>query len=98
MLEVSFRETDASPNCARSGPPPRALEQFALPGHQRTNVAYVLSRGPDYILIPPPANSQHLPAVLQLWNDPHLRSSYRWDDSLPGFVKRKARRPRQPDE
>jgi hypothetical protein len=86
------------PVIARSGPPPQALEQFALPGHQRTNAAYVLSRQPDYILIPPPANSQHLPAVLQLWNDPHLRSSYRWDDTLPGFVKRRARRPRRAGE
>jgi arabinofuranosyltransferase len=83
------------PVIARSGPPPRALQTFALPGHQRTNAAYVLARKPDYILIPPPAQSEHLPAVLELWKDPELRSSYRWDESLPGFVKRKAHRPRR---
>jgi hypothetical protein len=74
------------PVIARSGPPPPALDELALPGHQRTNAAYVLSRQPHYILIPEPSpQRQHLPAVLELWQSPQLARRYRWDPSLPGY-------------
>ena len=73
------------PTIARSGHP-QSKEEVALPGHQRTNAAYVLSKNPDYILIPRPGTAFFpLPPVVEMWNEPELARRYQYDPEVDGY-------------
>jgi hypothetical protein len=60
-----------------------------LPGHQRTDTAYVLSRAPAVVLIPPP--NAHpwivLPAVRGLWESEEFAQRYSYDERVGGYVR-----------
>jgi hypothetical protein len=75
------------PTIARSDARTRAYyAEVAFPGHQRANTRYVLSRNPDYILIPKRSEEVfRLPAVVELWNDPEFQRRYRWDAKVGGY-------------
>lgn len=60
-----------------------------MPGHQRSNAAYVLSRKPEYILIPRVNEGVPVPAVKDLWDNPDLDKYYRWDDRLLLYRRRR---------
>jgi hypothetical protein len=73
------------PTIAKSAPA-REGREMAFPGHQRSNASYVLSRRPDFILIPPPFSSFFRPpALVELWTNPEFYSTYQWDPELEGF-------------
>jgi hypothetical protein len=61
-----------------------------IPGHQRSNPNYVLSRRPDYILMPrrDPASAGLVPAHDALWAHPGLDRWYEWDDEVPAYRRR----------
>ncbi|MDU4250146.1 hypothetical protein [Pseudomonas sp.] len=61
-----------------------------LPGHQRTDAPYVLSRRPDFIWIPRKGDSKTvtLPAVADLWNQPELERDYYWDDHFTAYRRK----------
>lgn len=63
---------------------------FIIPGHQRTDADYVLSRKPDVIIIPRQGSSQlfPLPAIIDLWSDPRLQAEYDWNDDLLLYVRK----------
>lgn len=71
------------------------LEAKIIPGHQRSDPDYVLSRRPDYIFIPQRnlnTKWRHLPAVLDLWADPRLESLYVWDPTVSAYRRHDRRR------
>jgi hypothetical protein len=75
------------PVVARSRGGGRA-EADALPGHQRSNPDYVLSREPDYILIAREVREgfgELVPAPEALRRHPDLARDYRWDARITGF-------------
>lgn len=61
-----------------------------LPGHQRTDAEYVLSRKPDIIWIPRKElqNKNSLPAVVDLWDQPDLEDEYYWDARLTVYRRK----------
>lgn len=73
------------PVIARS--PVTSRDDLALiPGHQRSDADYVMSRKPDYILIPKRRRTQlQLPALVELWEHPDLDRRYVWDETLRGY-------------
>jgi arabinofuranosyltransferase len=72
------------PTIARS--PAAGSGDMAYPGHQRANTHYVLSRKPDYIVIPPrDAGFFRVPAVVELWSDAEFTRRYRWDPAVGGY-------------
>jgi hypothetical protein len=68
-----------------------------LPGHQRTDAAYVFARKPDAILVPRKggANTLRLPALLDIWNDPHLVADYEWKSELRLYLRKPELRGRE---
>ena len=71
------------------------LEANVVPGHQRSDPDYVLSRRPDYIFIPKRdlnTRWRHLPAVLDLWADSRLESLYEWDPNMTAYHRRDHKR------
>jgi hypothetical protein len=76
------------PVVARSPVPPDPL-RIALPGHQRSNPDYVLSRAPDYVLISNGEGPQQLPdwvpAVTDLRAHRELARHYDWDPEIVGY-------------
>jgi hypothetical protein len=75
------------PTVAR-GPRPARQARYSLPGHQRSNPDYVLSRKPDYILIASgegPALPDWVPAFSDLRAHPDFARHYVWDAEVPGF-------------
>ena len=73
------------PTIARSAHA-QAKDEVALPGHQRTNAAYVISRNADYILIPRPGTAFFaLPPVVEMWNEPELARRYQYDPEVDGY-------------
>jgi arabinofuranosyltransferase len=86
------------PEVARSRPDPGG-PGVPLPGHQRANPDYVLSRRPDYILVArkDSPGKGNLPAVAGLWAHPDLERLYVWDAALEGYRLRGGGRwPREP--
>jgi hypothetical protein len=75
-----------------------ASQQRALPGHLRSNVAYVLAQRPDYVLIPKqmgPGQELGVPAATELLSAPGFDALYVWDKRVRGFALRsRARRER----
>ena len=64
-------------------------EALNLPGHQRSNVRHVLSKNPDYILIPERGQAIfQLPAVIELWDDPEFQRRYIFDPEIGGHRRR----------
>lgn len=63
---------------------------FILPGHQRTDADYVLSRKPDALIIPRKDSPQMvlLPATLDLWADPRLVAEYDWNETLLLYLRK----------
>lgn len=58
------------------------------PGHQRSNAEYVLSRKPDFILVPPVGTQTlQLPAVVALWENEAFRRDYSWVPELEAHRK-----------
>ncbi len=77
------------PDVARSGArAPEGSER--IPGHQRSNADAILSRMPDVIVIPQAGlvTSRRLPAFVDLWRHPILKSDYTWDDAFNGYRRR----------
>jgi hypothetical protein len=75
------------PTVARSPLPPEQA-RYSLPGHQRSNPDYVLSRKPDYILIASgkgQALPDWVPAVRDLRAHPELAKHYEWDAEMIGY-------------
>jgi hypothetical protein len=95
LVDVEIaRAPSASP---RAGDP--------VPGHLRSNAAYILSRAPDYIFIrrrargrevltaPGSANELVLPrlnAELDLYEHPDFERLYVWDEAVAGYRRRPA--------
>jgi hypothetical protein len=79
------------PVVARSPVPPDP-RRIALPGHQRSNPDYVLSRRPDYVLIASGEGPQQLPdwvpALQELRAHPALARDYVWDPEIVGYRRR----------
>ncbi len=75
------------PAIARSEVTIDKKSQFLLPGHQRTNADYVLSRRPTHILL---GTSTHaaIPAVWELQHHPMLYKEYWYSQRINGFVRR----------
>lgn len=64
-----------------------------LPGHSRSNAAYVLSRDPDYILVQKRDTvGIPIPAVRDLWSQPGFDRYYAWDELVRGYRRRAALR------
>ena len=72
------------PEIARSEPD-HVEGVFLIPGHQRSNVEYVLSRKPDYILTPPPWTGIYIAAFGAIWNHPDVARDYTWDEDLVAY-------------
>jgi hypothetical protein len=70
---------------------------FILPGHQRTDAAYVFGREPDAILVPRkgPTNLPRLPALLDIWGDPRLDADYEWKSDLRLYLRKPELRGRE---
>ncbi len=59
---------------------------MSYPGHQRSNTRYVLSRAPDYVMIPPKEKALFtLPALIELWDDPEFQRRYVFDPELGAY-------------
>jgi len=72
------------PVVARSKTAPTSSKSY--PGHQRANARYVLSRAPDYVMIPPREKALFtLPALLALWDDPEFQRRYVFDPELGAY-------------
>jgi hypothetical protein len=78
------------PVIARSRSEIAPQREGLIPGHQRSNPDYVLSRRPDYILMPrrDPASAGLVPAHDALWAHPDLDRWYEWDDEVPAYRRR----------
>ena len=63
-----------------------------LPGHQRSDASYVLSRRPDVIYIPKVGEAALLPTVVSLHREPRLSQEYEWNDHLAAYVRKAALR------
>lgn len=61
---------------------------LVLPGHQKSDASYVLSRRPDVIYIPKLGAAALLPTVVSLHREPRLSLEYQWDDQLAAYVRR----------
>ncbi len=61
---------------------------FLIPGHQRSNVAHVLSRRPDYIVTPKPWTGLYIAAFAAIWNHPEVARDYVWIDELSAYRRR----------
>jgi hypothetical protein len=75
------------PQIARSEVAIDKKTQLLLPGHQRTNADYVLSRRPTHILLGEPSLAE-IPAVWELRHHPLFRKAYRFDPRINGYVRR----------
>lgn len=66
---------------------------FVIPGHQRTNAAYVLERAPALILIPEKGSKVFLllPAIKALWDTEDFDRLYYYDKSLRAYVRKDLR-------
>jgi hypothetical protein len=74
----------------------RIAGSFIVPGHQRTDAAYVFARKPDAILVPRKgANPPPLPALLDIWSDPRLTADYEWKSELKLYLRRPELRDRE---
>ena len=63
-----------------------------IPGHQRSNVEYVLGRKPDYIITPRPFSGIYIAAFAAIWNHPDVARDYTWDDELVAYRRNEPRR------
>ncbi len=62
-----------------------------LPGHQRSDSDYVLSREPDFIFIPrrvPALRAHQVPAVLDLWDNPRFKRNYAYEPGVGAYRRR----------
>jgi arabinofuranosyltransferase len=59
-----------------------------IPGHQKSDASYVLSRRPDVIYIPKLGEAALLPTVVSLHREPRLSQEYLWDEQLAAYVRR----------
>lgn len=79
-----FGLTDAT--IAHTSPASGDSRVWALPGHQRSNAAYVLSQRPDFIFIPRRDTPFLLvPAIVDLWDHPALDRLYAWDPAMGAY-------------
>ncbi len=72
------------PEIARSEPD-EVEGVFLIPGHQRSNVEYVLSRKPEYIVTPRPWTGIYIAAFAAIWNHPDVARDYTWDAELAAY-------------
>ncbi len=75
---------------ARTPIPPDAPD-LPLPGHQRSNAGYVLSRRPDYILMGRNGEPSYLRAHRELLAHPDFEATYVWDGDVGGYRLRASR-------
>lgn len=66
------------------------LRGMPVPGHARSNAGYVLSRRPDYLIIPRKGSMTFLSAHIDLWQHPDLERLYVWDEEFLGYRLRSA--------
>jgi arabinofuranosyltransferase len=68
-------------------------EGHIMPGHQRSDVSYVMSRNPDVILIAKKGNSSAVvfPAISELWRQEALTNDYFWDYRIGGYIANRLR-------
>jgi hypothetical protein len=59
-----------------------------LPGHQRSNADYILSRRPDYILTPKRGSPSLVRAAHDIWAHPDFNRYYELDRELGGYRRR----------
>lgn len=65
-----------------------------LPGHTRTDSAYVFSRQPDYIFLQKRGTAPvRLPLHDDLWNNPSLDADYEFDEKMLAFRRKALPRP-----
>ena len=76
------------PTIARSAAE-RVSGALLLPGHQRSNVDYVLAREPDVIVIRRVGSPEPLPVEAALWGHPRFEREYAWDRTLWAYVRRR---------
>jgi len=68
---------------------PASAKGLPVPGHSRSDADYVLSREPDYILIPRKDSlDSWVYAIRDLWAHPALEQHYTWDPELAGYRRR----------
>ncbi len=67
---------------------------FLIAGHQRSNVDYVLSRAPDYIVTPKPWTGFYIAAFAAIWNHPQVARDYTWIDDLSAYRRNPSPHPR----
>jgi hypothetical protein len=61
---------------------------LSIPGHQRSNTAYVLQQRPTCILVGQKGRGLPLPAVVDIWNDPGFERDYVWDARCLAYCRR----------
>lgn len=61
---------------------------FLIPGHQKSDASYVLSRRPDVIYIPKLVENAMIPAMVGMYIEPRFPQEYLWDDQLKAYVRR----------
>jgi arabinofuranosyltransferase len=59
-----------------------------IPGHQKSDASYVLSRRPDVVFIPKSVESSWIPSMVSLHHEPRFSQEYLWDDELKAYVRR----------
>ena len=63
-----------------------------VPGHQRTNSKYVLSRNPDFVLIAKVGTDTFpAPAIIELWQSKEFRDRYVWDPAMLWYQRKPLR-------
>jgi hypothetical protein len=71
-----------------------AARGLPMPGHSRSDADYVLSKRPEYIVIPQPsARPAWVYALQDLWAHPEFERLYVWDDDVQAYRLRGERRP-----
>ncbi len=80
------------PVVARSPASPSLPDARRLPGHHRSNADFVLSKHPDYILVPDKSRGDlrfgRAGAILDIWAHPDFEAGYEWDEELRGYRSR----------
>jgi hypothetical protein len=53
-----------------------------LPGHQRSNADYVMSRAPEFVVIGKDPTGNKMPAILDLGAHPDFQALYQWEPTV----------------
>jgi hypothetical protein len=75
------------------GAPGQVEGVFLIPGHQRSNADYVVSRKPEYIVTPKPWTGIYIAAFAAIWNHPAVARDYVWLDDLGAYKRKESAAP-----